>query len=201
MYKNKIKSKLAASMVAVLIMIIIGAGATLTIVRGLSDSSVGASDKALDLIAKGNNYNEIVSSGEVFGENLALNSKSVTLNPRNTGAAGDNYNYAKIHFKDNLKKGEKYTVSADVIIHQGSISKISILSRKVGNAGNFTIGAPSINDGQIETTFTANGHDVMMLMYAGLAGSTRNRSVTFNNIKVEQGIEKTPWSPALQENN
>src|SRR5699024_7739614 len=135
---------------------------------------------------------DVVSS--VGRRNYLKNSKARTLAPRNTGDAGDNYNYERLNYP--TVEGQTYTISADVEITHGAFSRVTVYVN-FGNTGPISSVVP-IENGKITRTYVA--HDTMennaVLLYAGDASATRGNGVIFRNIKIEKGNKVTPWTPA-----
>ncbi len=130
---------------------------------------------------------------DVGGRNLLLNSKERIVEPKNTGEAVDNYNYARLECE--MEMGQQYTISADVEITAGTFTVISVYPYTDGA----NVAVP-IENGRIEHTFTKNNENtVSVLLYAGKSASTRGNGCIFRNIKIEKGNVATDWTPALEE--
>lgn len=133
----------------------------------------------------------------ILPKNLLTESKEVVVEPRNTGSASDNYNYARFYF-DPLAEGEKYTFSTDVVFTDGSDTVISVLPRKSDGGGSQSFDVPII-DGKVELTFTASTDEGALYVYAGNSGETRGNGVIFSNMKLEKNNTRTQWTPAPED--
>lgn len=137
-----------------------------------------------------------LSNLEIGGRNLILGSSNpVIIAPKNTGSAGDQYNYAQ--FKANMKKGEIYTFSFDIEITNGVFDRVSIYPQ-YGYSDLLVV--PIIN-GKVSITFTATAdtNSNITYVYAGLAGGTRGNGATITNYQIKQGNKATDWTPAPED--
>ena len=133
--------------------------------------------------------------GWIAGRNLYQNSKGpFTLTPRNTGNSSDNYNYYRFYCE--MELNETYTISADIEITHGDFDKVSVYPYPGGSVR--TVPIPS--NGRIKHTFVKTSETIdSVLIYAGIAGSTRGQGIIIRNVKIEKGNKATDWTPAPNE--
>ena len=142
-----------------------------------------------------------VSNLEIGGRNLYPNSKGdFVLNPRNDGTESDNYNSYGFHV-DSLHVGETYTISADVEITHGSFNKVTVLpGDTVSNTFETRHDVAIPANKRIVCTFKKTKRTTcMVLLYAGVAGSTRGNGMVIRKVKIETGNKATDWSPAFED--
>ena len=126
------------------------------------------------------------------GRNYATNSKETTI-----VASNGNYNYHTIPYF--LEANTVYTFSAEASVVSGSITSYTILLYDLTNnidgaTALFTVGTRS------KFTFTSpNSSLFRVLVYAGVAGSTANKSIKLIRYKLEKGYNATDWTPALED--
>ncbi|MEG0667847.1 MAG: phage tail spike protein [Clostridium sp.] len=131
-----------------------------------------------------------INSIEVGAVNLLKDSKERILPPLNKGQDQDNYNYARLHFK--AKLDQTYTISAKVEVTAGVTEMITVYPYPKGKQM-----AVKIEGGRIIYTFKNTTPEVdSILLYSGVAGSTRGIGVTFRDIKIEKGNKATDYSPS-----
>ena len=128
--------------------------------------------------------------------NLIKNSLTEkTLTARNTGAAGDNYNYYTI-FSTGLTIGQTYTFSAIVKLEGTQNLKCTVYNY---NPSETSTGRPITNtfpaDGITRGEWTFTAVNTGLIIYAGVAGATRGVASTFKKMKLEQDSIATPWCP------
>ena len=130
---------------------------------------------------------------EIGGRNLVLNSAT----PFEITAGDYTYVYRKVY--SGLEQGETYTFSAEITLTGTDDLRASL---RVFNLSNSTEGAiytlPA--DGtRVSQTFTVTGNTPDLLVYAGIAGSTKNIGATIAHVKVERGNKATDWTPAPED--
>lgn len=132
---------------------------------------------------------------EVGGRNLYKNSKGpFILEPKNTGHPADNYNYYRFYCE--MELNETYTISADIEITHGDFDKVTVYPYPGGN----TSAIPIPSNGRIKHTFVKTSETIdSVLIYAGLAGSTRGQGIIIRNVKLEKGNRATDWTPAPED--
>lgn len=138
---------------------------------------------------------------QVGGRNLYPNSKGdFVLKPRNDGTASDNYNSYRFPV-DSLQVGETYTISADVEITHGAFNKVTILPGDTTSntfETRYDVVIPA--NKRIVCTFTKTKQTTnAVLVYAGVAGSTRGNGMIVRKVKIETGNKATDWSPAPED--
>ncbi|WP_077301561.1 phage tail spike protein [Virgibacillus pantothenticus] len=156
-------------------------------------------NKATDWTPAPEDVEARINGINVGARNLLLNSKKRIVSPRNTGELSDNYNFERFWLSDGktTEKDQEYTFSAKIEKTQGEFDKVSILEYDPG--GLPTIGIPIDSNGYITTTFKAGGGRRSILVYAGLAGSTRGNGLTVHEAKLEKGNKPTDWTPAPED--
>lgn len=130
----------------------------------------------------------------VAGENLIYNTYIPTeLLPKN-----NNYNFAAFDFTvGKLKKGQTYSLSADIEVTAGSFSELSLFLSDSAYLAQSEIKKLPIIDGHITGTIKATGENAEnLLIYAGVVGETAGNGVKISKLKFEEGNESTPWIPA-----
>lgn len=136
---------------------------------------------------------EAIGDLEIGGRNLLRNSKERELVPKNNGTANDNYNYTTCNAE--MLINETYTISSKVEITKGSFDKISVYPYPGGS-----MIAVNIINNSIKCTFKKTSVETTsVLLYAGLAGATRDQGVIFREIKIEKGNKATDWTPAPED--
>ena len=125
---------------------------------------------------------------------LKTSSDKWIVAPKNTGDAGDNYNYANLPVI--MQMDRTYTVSARVKFTAGTDTHITVYPYPNGAQYN-----AEIKDGFISHTFKkTNANTVSILLYSGKAGTTRGKGVEFTEIMVTEGdgvVAYAPPSPTL----
>lgn len=159
------------------------------------DSSIDILQDQIALKVEQTDIDTAVESIQVGGRNLLLDSKGdFILATKNTGAAGDNYNYQR--FYATMAFGEAYTVSADLEITDGDFNSVSICPYP--GQSPVTVAIPA--NGRIVHTFKKTADTVdSVLIYAGIAGATRGQGLIIRNIKLEKGTRATDWTPAPED--
>ncbi|MGH0741943.1 phage tail spike protein [Bacillus paranthracis] len=135
-----------------------------------------------------------VNDIKVGAENLFLASEKPTvLPPKDTGNGADNYNYASIPVE--MQMDREYTISARVKFTTAPplvSTKISVYPYTNGVAT-----AVDIKDGYIFHTFKkTNVNTKSVLLYAGIAGSTKGIGVEFAEIMVTEGNQPVAYAPS-----
>lgn len=139
-----------------------------------------------------------LESRKVGSDNLVkAGSDKMTILPKNIGDASDNYNFVTVPV--NMQMDREYTISARVKFTKGTDTKITVYPYTNGTQTHVTIG----EGGLISHTFKkTNTSTVSILLYAGQAGSTRDKGVEFTEIMVTEGntvVAYAPPSPTLSE--
>ena len=138
------------------------------------------------------------------GENLIVGTQTPTeLKASDAGTSGDNFNFAQFPFTvGKLQQGETYTVSANIKFTEGSSDKVTCMPyNKSISTAQGTRADISIIDGRIIGTITVTDAEAeVLLIFAGIAGSTRGNGMIISNLKFEQGtVEEPVWTNAPQE--
>ncbi|HPP40822.1 MAG TPA: hypothetical protein PK498_11090, partial [Candidatus Kapabacteria bacterium] len=138
---------------------------------------------------------EAVNDIQIGGRNLLLNSKgNFILLPQTTGQESDNWNYYR--FYCDMEVGEQYTISANIGITAGDFTQVSIYPYPGDISGEVPIPA----SGRIKYTFTkTNATTDSVLIYAGVAGTTRGNGIIISKVKIEKGNKATDWTPAPED--
>lgn len=152
-------------------------------------------------------YNKIMAVENEFnpfigGRNLLIKGNGpFELYPRNTGTAGDNYNFKTFNY--DLKAGETYSFSADVEITAGTFNTVTVFPYTTATDsanGDSTKNVALLNNlTRVECTFTAVANNANLLLYAGKSGSTRGNGMIIRNAKLERGNTVTAWTPAPED--
>ena len=138
--------------------------------------------------------NNKINNLQIGGRNLVIENTDLReLKPKNTGDSSDNFNYTQCVAAMELNK--EYTVSAKVEFTTQSPyvdDKITVYTYPGG------VQMPAtIKDGRITHTFTKTVEQTTsVLLYAGLAGTTRGKGVIFREIQIEQGNKATSYQLA-----
>ncbi|EJQ77727.1 phage tail spike protein [Bacillus toyonensis] len=139
-----------------------------------------------------------LESRKVGSDNLVkTGSDKMTILPKNTGDTSDNYNFVTIPVS--MQMDREYTISARVKFTKGTDTKVTVYPYTNGVQTAVTIG----EGGFINHTFKkTNVNTVSILLYAGQAGSTRDKGAEFTEIMVTEGntvVAYAPPSPTLSE--
>lgn len=166
-----------------------------------AESSINVMKDQIALKVEQTDIEEAVNNIQVGGRNLYPNSKGdFVLEPRNDGTASDNFNNHGFHV-DSLQVGETYTISADVEITHGSFNYVTVLpGDTVSNTfeTRYDVAIPA--NKRIVCTFKKTKQTTsVVLLYAGVAGSTRGNGMIVRKVKIETGNKATDWSPALED--
>src|SRR5690625_4422479 len=132
---------------------------------------------------------------EIGGRNLLRNSKGpFEIKPRNEGVSGDNYQYQR--FYCDMEAGKEYTISAKIEVTHGDYDEVTIYVYPSGTRRN----VPIEGDGTVKSTFIkTNENSDSVLIYAGIAGATRNQGAIISNVQIEKGNKATDWTPAPED--
>jgi phage minor structural protein len=135
-----------------------------------------------------------VDNFKVGSENLFLASENKTvLAPKNNGAADDNYNYASIPVE--MQMDREYTISARVKFTTAPplvSTKITVYPYTNGVST-----AVDVKDGYFFHTFKkTNANTKSILLYAGIAGSTKGIGAEFTEIMVTEGNQPVSYVPS-----
>lgn len=135
-----------------------------------------------------------VDNFKVGAENLFLASENKTvLAPKNNGAADDNYNYASIPVE--MQMDREYTISARVKFTTAPplvSTKITVYPYTNGVST-----AVDVKGGYFFHTFKkTNANTKSILLYAGIAGSTKGIGVEFTEIMVTEGNQPVSYAPS-----
>lgn len=133
------------------------------------------------------------------GRNIIPNSKSIRV----TGVVGVNYKYESRTFllETILEKGKKYTLSFKVKVLNGTPSKVSV---GIANSSVANVNQRhdlTIKDERMSCTFIPTRDDITkVIFYAGLAGSTGNNIVEYQDVMFEKSdIPSKLWTPAPED--
>ncbi|XLP22092.1 phage tail spike protein [Bacillus toyonensis] len=131
--------------------------------------------------------------GSFGGRNIIKNTIEETttfeLKPKNNGDAADNYNYAR--FYADMELNETYTFSAKVRFTKGTSNEITIYPYPDGA----TIKVPLVN-GKVKCTFKHTKETTnSVIVYAGIAGETRDKGIIIEESQLEKGIIATDYNP------
>ena len=147
-------------------------------------------DEALSAAAIDINSNkEKFNSLRAGGRNYLSVEKSegpFTVTGGNSGSEADNYAHRAFEFSPVY--GETYTFSVDVKPIQGEVQEITIriYTGTVETSARAEIPIP--RGGRISHTFTIDDSNInQILVYAGVAGSTRGNKIELSNAKIEKG--------------
>ena len=157
-----------------------------------------AKDVANENLAYGNPYD--LNSASI----LNGNTKSVSFSANN--GTSDNWHYIHFNLASSFKKGDVITISVIGNL-TGSQSADGYFKTTVFSSDLSTCfddnqeGNPLKSGGLCSKTivFNADGdpnNPPILLLYAGLAGTTGGNTLSLKNIKVERGSIATPWIPS-----
>lgn len=135
----------------------------------------------------------------VGGRNLLYNSKGPrVVGPSNTGAPADNYKYATYVITEPVEVNAIYTFTARIEVLKGDIDTITVYSYDPPAVRR---NLPLKEDGTISFTgiLTNNKLPTTILVYAGIAGQTRDKSIEISEVKLEKGNIATDWTPAPED--
>lgn len=127
-------------------------------------------------------------------ENLFLDSeKPLVLPPKDTGNSADNYNFVTISAE--MQMDREYTISARVTFTTAPplvSTKITVYPYTNGVST-----AVDIKDGYFFHTFKkTNTNTKSILLYAGIAGSTKGIGAEFTEIMVTEGNQPVAYAPS-----
>ncbi|MEK5108596.1 prophage endopeptidase tail family protein [Cytobacillus sp. FSL K6-0129] len=102
-------------------------------------------------------------------------------------------------FYRGLERNTTYTFSAEIEVHEGSVTEVSVYPYLASGQNMTVIHAPVI-DGKIVATFTTDDrYDYNLLVYNGRSGMTTGNSITISKYKLEKGNKRTDWTPAPED--
>ena len=167
--------------------------------NGITQRVSSTESKVTTVETTANQANSKIDNLEVGGTNLVLASKEeFTLEPKNSGAASDNYNYKQYTLSENLKDRQDCTVSFDATITAGTFSRITmLLSDGTSSTAAYAVLRGNRWVGQINSAATHK----YIYIYAGEAGSTRGNGMKLSKVKLEKGNKATDWTPAPEDIN
>lgn len=112
-------------------------------------------------------------------------------------SSSNNYCYIWVASSAALEPNTTYTFSAEV--ESDNVTKCTVYNyTSSGNSGSINHNFP-VDGKRHSWTFTTTTTALGFIVYAGVAGSTANHSVTYRNIKIEKGDKATPYIPKSTE--
>ena len=145
--------------------------------------------------AVGNGVDDI----EIGGRNLVKDSYS----PIPYGVAPNQY-YYKFWYLYELPYAvnDKFIASADINVIAGNVTSVTFYLYNTTDGGCSNTCTGEIVNGRASTTITvtkAATKDLMLLIYCGLAGATKDNNITVSKVKLERGNKPTDWTPAPED--
>lgn len=131
----------------------------------------------------------------IGGRNLVRNSSLYTI-----AAGTDNYAYQSIY--TGLKLNTQYALSiGHITLDVGTTIHITWRIYDLDTAINGAIGTLDISDARQSVVFTtpSDAGNWSLLLYAGVAGTTAENTVSFYQIKLEEGNKATAWTIAPED--
>lgn len=122
-----------------------------------------------------------------------------------TAESEQQYKSGKIDIKENLVVGGKYTLDIENIINiQGEATEYTVFVQQVnGSTSTIVSNSPNVTKSIKRVTFTINDKYVtgsgiltMLVLYAGISGSTAGNSVQFKNVRLLAGETVLPSMPS-----
>ncbi len=139
-----------------------------------------------------------INNLKIGGRNLIQN----TATAKTLAASTNNYNFANYAIITGaLEVGEYYTVSADIEVLAGTVTQVSVgVFNSALTSSEWLNWNMSINNGRITGTLKCTKESMTrLLIYAGVQGSTANKSIKISNLKFERGNKPTDWTPAPED--
>lgn len=145
--------------------------------------------------AVGNGVDDI----EIGGRNLVKDSYS----PVPYGVVSSQYYYKSWHLYElPYAINDKFIASADIDVIAGNVTSVTFYLYNTTDGGCSNTCTGEIVNGRASTTITvtkAATKDLMLLIYCGLAGATKDNNITVSKVKLERGNKPTDWTPAPED--
>ena len=156
-------------------------------------------------IVDGTPVDKVFSNGrQIYGRNLVIGTSEDTVLDDTAGAYGQGWYYSTFNLTQQLKVGDKITVSAEgMLTGRGDLSTYEIvlydshITENRSDLHRLTAGTRS--SVTLEVNNLNGTGDTVLLIYAGNAGDTGGKKNVIHHLKVEFGSTATPWSPAPED--